>query len=162
MGLDMYLKARKCTYISQYEDDPEYKPAYVKDALDKIICAIEVPEAFDKFGSRIFECDAMYWRKANAIHHWFVENVQHGNDDCGSYYVSTESLTQLRDLVRQVLNGDRKKTPELLPTQSGFFFGSTDYDEKYWWDLEDTEKSLSKILAMPDLESWVFEYQSSW
>lgn len=23
-----------------------------------------------------------YWRKANAIHGWFVDNVQKGNDDC--------------------------------------------------------------------------------
>lgn len=29
--------------------------------------------------------DAGYWRKANAIHRWFVDNVQHGDDDCREY-----------------------------------------------------------------------------
>lgn len=27
------------------------------------------------------------WRKANQIHHWFVENAQNGIDDCISYEV---------------------------------------------------------------------------
>ena len=31
--------------------------------------------------SRIIE-QVGYWRKANQIHNWFVENVQDGEDDC--------------------------------------------------------------------------------
>ena len=29
-----------------------------------------------------------YWRKANQIHKWFVDNVQGGIDDCRPYPVS--------------------------------------------------------------------------
>lgn len=36
-----------------------------------------------------------YWRKANAIHKWFVDNVQNGEDDCGDYSVSKELLEKL-------------------------------------------------------------------
>lgn len=47
--------------------------------------------------------DVAYWRKASAIHRWFVENVQDGVDDCGSYLVEVEQLKQLVDTCKQVL-----------------------------------------------------------
>ena len=47
--------------------------------------------------------EVMYWRKANHIHQWFVDNVQDGEDDCGSYDVSPEHMRQLLDLCNQVL-----------------------------------------------------------
>jgi hypothetical protein len=45
-----------------------------------------------------------YWRKANHIHNWFVENVQCGVDNCGSYIVSRDQLVQLRDACQYVLD----------------------------------------------------------
>src|SRR5690348_5138351 len=51
-----------------------------------------------------------YWRKANEIHHWFVQNVQDGIDDCKRYYVSTDKLSQLLGTVREVL-ADHEKHP---------------------------------------------------
>jgi hypothetical protein len=38
-----------------------------------------------------------YWRKANQIHKWFVDNVQDGKDDCGTYYVRPSQLEALRE-----------------------------------------------------------------
>lgn len=49
------------------------------------------------------ETEEIYWRKANHIHKWFVDNVQNGNDDCGTYYVSREQLRELLDTVTKVL-----------------------------------------------------------
>jgi hypothetical protein len=49
---------------------------------------------------------------------------------------------------------------ELLPTTSGFFFGSTDYDEWYYTDIQRTVDICNFCLSLP-LE-WSFEYQSSW
>lgn len=45
-----------------------------------------------------------YWRKANSIHNWFVENVQDGIDDC-EYHdeVTKEALEELLDLCNIVL-----------------------------------------------------------
>jgi len=40
-----------------------------------------------------------YWRKANAIHNWFVQNVQKGKDDCRAYSVSTDDLRKLLSVV---------------------------------------------------------------
>lgn len=161
MGLDMYLTAKKHTYLSEYENDPDYVPYRKKDALEDAICDIQLPEVFDQYGGRSFECTAMYWRKANAIHQWFVDNIQNGEDNCASYSVSPEQLTDLRDTLRKVM-ADMQNAQELLPTQEGFFFGNTEYNEWYWQDIEYTEDRLSAILRMPDLREWHFEYQASW
>ena len=44
-----------------------------------------------------------YWRKANMIHKWFVDNVQDGEDDCREYYVSREQLALLVETCKEVL-----------------------------------------------------------
>ena len=46
------------------------------------------------------EHEVMYWRKANAIHKWFVDNVQGGEDDCREYPVSNDQLIELRDTCK--------------------------------------------------------------
>ena len=102
----------------------------------------------------------MYWRKANAIHNWFVTNCQGGRDECQLTYVSREDLTKLRDLCREVL---ASKCAEKLPPTSGFFFGSTDVDDGYYADLERTASELSEILDNSDAyKEWDFFYQASW
>lgn len=46
-----------------------------------------------------------YWRKANHIHLWFVNNVQDGIDDCCYHHeVTKELLEELRDTCIEVLN----------------------------------------------------------
>ena len=45
-----------------------------------------------------------YWRKANEIHYWFVQNVQGGEDDCGNYEVSQSKLIELREICQKVIN----------------------------------------------------------
>lgn len=50
----------------------------------------------------------------------------------------------------------------LLPTTSGFFFGSTDYDEWYIQDLEYTIKIISKVLEEVNFDENYIVYSSSW
>lgn len=46
-----------------------------------------------------------YWRKANQIHNWFVENIQNGVDDCNYHReVTEEDLHELLDICERVLN----------------------------------------------------------
>ncbi len=59
---------------------------------------------------------------------------------------------------------DASVAKELLPTQSGFFFGSEDYDEYYLQDVKDTIEILEplvKELKEGDYTGTVY-YQSSW
>jgi len=152
MGLDMHLEARRFLWIF---DDGTGKDADVGKAIRNAL-----PEIGDMRPQGV-TVEAMYWRKANAIHQWFVDNVQDGTDDCDHYHVNREKLEELRDLCQQVLD-DRDRAAELLPTQSGFFFGGTDYDEWYWNKVQYTRDTLAKLLANEHLEGWEFYYHSSW
>ena len=142
MGLDMYLRAKTYLWGSAEED-----VAKAKQIAEILGFTLEVKEVTFK---------GMYWRKANAIHGWFVENVQDGEDDCNDYEVSIEQLEALRDLCDKVL---KKKDSTLLPPTGGFFFGSEVADDYYWEDVTRTRDELTELLKIPRL---YFEYQSSW
>jgi len=103
--------------------------------------------------------EVMYWRKANHLHQWFVDNCQDGQDDCREAYVSTSQLQELLNLINVVLN-DNSKAEDLLPCQSGFFFGGTDYDEWYFANLKETKKVLEEELSTE--HSSDYYYTSSW
>ena len=127
-------------------ENPDEKYNLPKIDADKIVDVVE---------------EVMYWRKANQIHKWFVDNIQNGVDDCGTYAVSLEKLQELVDLCKQVLENPEKAS-ELLPTQSGFFFGGIEYDEYYFEDLEKTIKGLEEIMPTIDGLNNSLEYSSSW
>jgi uncharacterized protein YneR len=106
-----------------------------------------------------------YWRKANAVHGWFVTNVQGGEDECKPHYVSSEDLIKLRDdckLEMLVSAGSPSGAGVVEPT-SGFFFGSNERDEWYYDNLKHTIEIVDKCLELDkDGHRWSFEYQSSW
>lgn len=108
-----------------------------------------------------------YWRKANAVHQWFVENVQGGTDDCGRYEVHPEALAALRGACEAAVAayeaGDRGAAAQILPPTSGFFFGSTEVDEWYVGDLRHTIAEIDHIVrAAIEVGGITFYYQSSW
>lgn len=159
MGLDMYLTAKR--YLWSFDDkSPDKQLAEQIAALFPELSLVPNKQ-FGAERSPVKEIviDAIYWRKANAIHQWFVKNCQEGEDDCGNYYVGREQLEELSKLCKQVLE-DRSKASELLPAQCGFFFGSTDYDDWYFEDLTRTVAEILTVLQLP--AAWDFEYHSSW
>ena len=154
MGLDMYLSAKK--HMSRYFDEKDSERIKTVNEL----FGVEGDEEGD-YGAQEVTFRVAYWRKANAIHQWFVNNVQKGTDDCGEYYVTRDQLQQLMELCEQIV-ADKKKAEKLLPTQSGFFFGNTEYDEWYMEDIERTIVRFKKILSDPAFEKSDFYYQASW
>jgi hypothetical protein len=102
-----------------------------------------------------------YWRKANAIHRWFVDNVQGGVDDCGEYKVTKEQLIQLHNTCNDVL-ADPNLAEQLLPTQPGFFFGGTEYNDGYMYDLQNTMEIIDNILEYKEYCLDDLYYSSSW
>lgn len=152
MGLDMYLKGRR--YISSYSDQDQPMRDGVREHFPELQGGAWAENPVQEVTAEVG-----YWRKANQIHKWFVDNVQGGEDECRPHSVSREDLAQLREVCQTVL-ANPKKASELLPTGAGFFFGSTDYDQYYRQDLESTVAIIDRALALP--EAWDFEYQSSW
>ena len=186
MGLDMYLSASK--RVSGYEFRGAEAVREYAELVEKFdvgdVVEPETPSAEVSFV-------VAYWRKANQIHHWFVENCQGGVDECQKAYVSREQLEELRDLCQRVLDESQlapdgthpvttlmpsgqvveqqepKRSPrnpdvakELLPHQEGFFFGTYQYDEWYWEELENTIAQIDRALKLSGY--WEFEYRSSW
>ena len=153
MGLDMYLTKRH--YVKNWNHEPERKHKITVKLNGKLRKDIN----FDNIGYLIEE--VMYWRKSNHIHQWFVENVQEGNDDCEKYYVEKDQLKELLVTINDVLE-DHNKASDLLPTQSGFFFGSTEYDSYYFDELEDTKKALEREIKLDHDYNTSYFYQPSW
>ena len=49
----------------------------------------------------------------------------------------------------------------MLPPATGFFFGSTEIDDWYWQDLNETVDKLNDALDN-SVDDAMFEYQASW
>lgn len=161
MGLDMYLNKR--TYIgNQYRDVEKQVKIIIPSNQEGVLFPTEKINS-----NRISEIieEVGYWRKANQIHNWFVENVQNGEDDCKEYYVSKDNLNKLLELCKKIKNKELDPE-EALPTQEGFFFGSTEYDEYYMDDIDNTISIIEDIFTNylnedGDLTGSIY-YNSSW
>ena len=159
MGLDMYLSAKK--YLSPYgnkEDETKIKDINQMFGFDTLY---ESDNDLRSISVNEIQVEVAYWRKANAIHNWFVEHCQGGIDECQETFVSREFLQDLLDLCKEVAKNP-KKNAKLLPPQAGFFFGSTDIDEWYIEQNNFTVERLELILNSEKLKGFDFYYQSSW
>lgn len=143
MGLDMYLTAD--IYLFTCYD------------LPIVIKVNDIPLTIDK--DCMVEKELIYWRKANAIHKWFVENCGGGVDECQKMWVTKDYLKYLLSICERVME-DKSRASELLPTQSGCFFGSLEYDDSYFEDIQFTIDKLKEVINNP-LYTCI-HYQASW
>jgi hypothetical protein len=155
MGLDMFLTRK--TYVGNKHREPA---EMVDVILPKESKSVTFPIAHIIRKERISEIseEIGYWRKANAIHKWFVENIQNGEDDCKEYQVSYEQIEKLLKLCKKVLLF-KSNAYKYLPTENGFFFGSTDYDNHYFNDIKHTKEICEEIINNPGGNIY---YQSNW
>lgn len=138
-----------------------------KSLIERVLGEQELPMA--PFGRIYITFPAAYWRKANAIHKWFVDTTQGGVDECQESEVSVEQVEDLVARCRGVLHNPGRAS-EILPSEGGFFFGSTDYDDWYTEQLKETVEQLTPWLefAKNDLDThgWLdsghFTYRASW
>lgn len=157
MGLDSYLS--KKIYIGA-----EHAHRNVSGKIEITIGGKPLDINFKSVS--FIEERAAYWRKANHIHKWFVDNCQDGEDNCKEYYVSTEQLKELHDACKEVMKSKGKKNAKniaqkLLPPQDGDFFGDTEIDKYYYDSIRDTQELLFKLLIVPQGQA-DFYYRSSW
>lgn len=150
MGLDMYLEVEQ--YISEHIQEDKVLAQSIKECT---------PYGLGEFTPKKIVFELAYWRKANAIHGWFVRNVQNGKDECQRTYVPTSALEELKNVCEKVLN-DLTLADKLLPITKGFFFGGYSYDEYYKKELQYTVDVLVKLLNNPDIEKMYVMYHSSW
>lgn len=165
MGLDMYLY--KKSYVKNWEHNPADQKHSVsvtlggsprKDIKPERICFIEEEVA--------------YWRKFNALHKYFVDNLGGGHDDCQEIYVGINDLKDLLEVlnqVKEILNNSEKvinttvgwkgepveyetyacddEINDIFPPTEGFFFGSTDIDKYFKRNVEDTIEVVTALIS---------------
>jgi len=158
MGLDMYLRANE--YVYRHNFNRQTDEDTINPIFNEIVSRLELEDVIDKTGFAGLTIDVPmgYWRKSNMIHHWFVNNLADGVDECQPIVVRREDLEQLKETCIEVI-ANPIYAEELLPTGSGFFFGSTEYDEYYFGDLNDTLGIINRCL---ESKFDYFEYQASW
>lgn len=176
MGLDMYVTIRHKDTQSKLEAYEAWEQKYSYEEFQRL-----TEEQVEEYRNSEPECDAamygnelMYWRKANQIHNWFVQNCQGGVDDCGHYAITVADLMKLKELCEKILTMTEKRkemrytsfgatekeevdvlyltsegveyATEHLPSRTGFFFGGTEYDDWYVWTLENTIEQINDTL----------------
>ena len=194
MGLDMFLWRMKKQKGKTFDEVMEIKRKMDNEHLTEREKIELRPYIFHtKLENINYEYDSLfkevyYWRKFNAVHQWFVENVQDFVDDCENYRVTQKDLQLLIETLKDVYislqdkemttkkvqdnsieyetkifkDEDLEKAKELLPTQEGFFFGGTEYDEYYFEDIKSTLNDLQMIDKSFDFENNYLVYGSSW
>jgi len=153
MGLDMYMTGKR--YISDYRKEDE--------ELSKELNKIEIKGKPENIEIKKIEFEVGYWRKANAIHGWFVENVQDGEDNCREYEVPREKVYELLKICQKIsLFRDEVIATKLLPPTNGFFFGNSKIDEFYYADIDNTIPILKDAIELIEDCNCDIYYQASW
>ena len=173
MGLDMYLTANE--YVTRTKRDESGLRIDTPQQNELFVSLAERRKGWVDgagYAGISIAYPIAYWRKANAIHNWFVENVQDGRDECQKSYVSAQDLRDLREACEAVLatkNNSLVSVSEVaeewcLAPKAGFFFGSTEYDGFYFQDLEYTVKMIDRLESNGVFDNaWTdIEYQASW
>jgi len=108
-------------YTNQILDFPELEALLQKEAEQSYL-----------------EYDA-YFRKVNFLFKYYEDRGKMYDQ----YYAFTDAddIDDIIDRCERVLK-NHELANELLPTQSGFFFGGTDYDDWYFSDVKDCLKQM--------------------
>ena len=208
MGLDMYVNIRHKNTRSKLEAYKAWENKYSYEEFQRLTeeQKEEYRNSEPEYDENMYGKELMYWRKANQIHNWFVQNCQGGVDDCGRYAITVNDLMKLKELCEKILTMTEKRkemrypsfsatekvevdilyltlegveyATEHLPSRSGFFFGSTEYDNGYVWDLENTIEQINDTLDTLNCDygfalnsdivtgeykgDYIIEYSSSW
>ena len=152
----------KCIYNERYFHFVEQIRPYIAKNYDWKIQPftegiLELPaleEVIKKEVNEHYEQYDAYFRKVNFLFAYF----QNKDKMVDEYYafVDKDDVDDIIDRCEQILAAKKDKSlldegqtiedfaASLLPTQSGFFFGGTDYDEYYFWDVIDCLKQMKK------------------
>lgn len=183
MGLDMYLKcnSRKvCQQVNDMTDEWERHQAK---------CGTVIQWRKSNQIHRWFVAFVQDGKDDCGFYPVSIIDLVNLHDTCRDVLESTKLVdAEIMDGKRLGPNGewvpnmrkgqaleDPTEAKRLMPTADGFFFGSTEYDQWYWWDLEFTVMKLEKLMKGLKYDTWgnvyhedepdwevQFYYTSSW
>ena len=117
---------------------------YTKD-LDNVCDTKSVKIWYGSHISCVSPIEDIYYRKVNFVYRFFNERSHFESECC---WVTKEMAEELVNKCDEVIN-NKDKASEILPTTSGFFFGSTNYDNWYLDDVKSVRRDFKKLL-----ENW--------
>lgn len=97
---------------------------------------------------------------------YILDNVKTKNGKVSNGYTYEKdengNLVKKHNYVEGKIITNPELCEDILPTQEGFFFGSTEYDEYYLEDIKNTVEQLETILDTIDFDEYELYYGSSW
>ncbi|MDT2914439.1 hypothetical protein [Lactococcus lactis] len=143
MGLDQYFEIQKKR--SEKELEEEIRRIFID----------EQPSDQEIENMLYFTSELAYFRKFNALQNYFEKKFN--LDNCEKVIMEDYIYEDLLDRTTKVLNAHQQKTQteaeeiaiKLLPNTEGFFYGSQEYDEYYY---EDVEKLIDDLQRMKKME----------
>lgn len=157
MGLDMYFYLEKYESQSRFSDKDNVVLHYDEDLKE-----LEEDIFIRNFKSIETRYQVGYFRKFNALHSYIVNKYANGEDDCRPILLDREDIEEILTTLKSV---NKDNASEVLPTQTGFFFGSQEYDEWYFEDIEyaiDLLEKMLKVLEKDSKNRWSAYYEASW
>jgi hypothetical protein len=86
------------------------------------------------------------WEDFWAVHQWFVQNAQHGEDHQLRQPVQIWHLERLMLVLDEILR-DRTLAQKRLPNNADYMT-----EDQYWNEVARTKKALSELLSLSFLE----------
>lgn len=170
MGLDIYFEKKNKSYDAEKAVklekqianlDKKYNAAKTEEQKKKIMDKLS--PLFDEQKNNIEYIEVLYFRKVNFLLPFF--NYE---DNCSVIQITKEQVEELIKRCNQVLDFyieltmDDKELDEfelynnvkdILPTQAGFFFGNTDYNEYYIESVKYVKNDFEDLLNSFDFEN---------
>ena len=100
--------------------------------------------------------EVAYFRKVNFLIPFFGYE-----ENCSNIEIDKYQVEDLIEACKEVL-ANHDKASFLLPTQTGFFFGSTDYDDWYFDDVQNVKEKFEEVLADFDMDEDILLMHCWW
>lgn len=94
-------------------------------------------------GKEVFSSSDLYYRKVNFLYAFFPPTE---DEMAFIEKADAERLIEACDDVLALGEDNLQDAEDILPTQSGFFFGSTDYDDWYLADVRQVRREFKQFL----------------
>lgn len=113
-------------------------------------------ECFDKILKDYYGHYVGYFRKVNCVYRYFEDELIDGTawvtkSDCEDIVIRCSAVLENPNLASR-----------LMPTQSGFFFGSTEYDKDYFSALKDVRKQFKSFIKYFKTDDDLMFIHMSW
>lgn len=156
MGLDIHLyrKIEHDEYV--FYDDDEEDIIKISEMLTSNNSPLEGKELFkyhndnDRYGiyypsyTITKKTPVGYWRNANHIFDWIINNVYEEENDAQDIDISFDQLITLKDLCKKVIKYP-KEANDILPVSHVQLFKIEKYTEVYFDILKDTIEIIENI-----------------